>query len=653
MELRLRRVAALLQLLPLLGVQGQGLPSGFSEKAKDLWGEVSTTAAESPKNYLSAETCETRSQLLKALATSTAREAPQVKSMVIQDLGLCELANGEYNKAKKRFESAISEMNAPSEDMLMQNTQFAPLVLQKEAMTHLSKNEPSRAGIALRRCKAVYAREKSTLYKQLAKGNKIPIEQVPQMIQGMAGKSKAELGQNADQIKQILGAENKINVVTELLDKTTTALLKIVTGDDKAETEKQERLKKNMAGPFMPLIAMKPIVDSDHLMFAGKLTESIKTMAKELEGVDKHLTLIKRSKEGSGCKTAPESCKVLTGVNDIFTNGFGETRVLALKVGKKQTLDVCETNGNLAVVLPIKGSVSLTVGSEKKDVEEGTAVAVDFCLSGELKSEKGAHVLFAQAWHPQVAALERTTEIRDRAKRWSLSEDQVKELTKSVNAFAKKDWDKAQKQWAKGSAAESMNEKFQNVAAAKKEAEEKAAEEAKQKEMNEDEDRKKGLEELEKKRAEKKKKEAEKEKKRVERDEKRKEEEMKKDPWLRDPVVQAVKEKLEELKEARRDANAKLEFDLTTQLTKEITAQERLVKKMINKGKKAHKKGKTLKDEGYGLDGVKAEGGEKEAAADEKEDAGSATSGDDAPKDAAAIEAKLKEIEAKKKKGHC
>lgn len=645
----------MLQLLPILGVQGQGLPSGFSEKAKDLWGELNQAIADSEKAYLSADTCETRASLLKALATSTAREAPQIKSMVIQDLGLCDLSKKDYAKAKQRFESAISEMNAPSEEMLMQNTQMAPLVLEKDAMVFLHKNEVSRAGIALRRTKAVLGRERSALYKQISKGNKIPIEQVPMMIDDLKKKSKEEMGQNAAQIKSIIGAVNKISASQGLLDSVTLDVTKSVTDpDDKEEAEKNSRLAKSLAGPHLPLIAMKPILPSENLLYADKLVGAMKTMEKEIEGVEKHVALIKRTKEASGCKTAPETCKALKEITDITSNGFGETRILVLKAGKKQTLDVCETNANLGIILPIKGDVSVTIGSEKQDVEKGTAVIVDFCLAGSLEAKAGAHVLFAQAWHPQVAALERTTEIRDRAKKWGISEDDIKEVTKAVNTYAKKEWDKQQKHWAKSPAAEAMNDKYKAVANAKKEEAEKAKEEAEKKAMDEDEERKKGLEQLEQKREKTKKDQEAKEKKRVERDDKRKEEEMKKDPWLRDPVVVAVKAKLEELKEARRDANAKLEFDLTTSLTKEISDQERLVKKMINKARKAHKKGKSLKDEGYGLDGVKGSAAEGDAAgsssdADDKPK-DEPSGGDDKAMDAASIEAELKKVEEKKKK---
>merc|ERR1711971_897166 len=88
----------------------------------------------------------------------------------------------------------------------------------------------------------------------------------------------------------------------------------------------------------------------------------------------------------------------------------------------------------------------------------------------------------------------------------------------------------------------------------------------------------------------------EKERKRLEAKKKLEEERAKKDPWLNDPAVLEEEKKLADLKEARRDASAKLEFDVTQELTKEINAQERHVAKTIKKAKKAHKKGKKLGD---------------------------------------------------------
>merc|ERR1712100_521089 len=124
-----------------------------------------------------------------------------------------------------------------------------------------------------------------------------------------------------------------------------------------------------------------------------------------------------------------------------------------------------------------------------------------------------------------------------------------------------------------------------------------------------DEDRKKNLEELERKRAEKKKKEQEAEEKRKARKKQLEEERANRDPWLNAPEVVEAEKKLNDLKEARRDANAKLEFDLTAQLTKDISAAERHLKKVTKAAKKAFKKGG-----GQAAAGAKAEKGKTEAA---------------------------------------
>merc|ERR1712136_203827 len=92
-------------------------------------------------------------------------------------------------------------------------------------------------------------------------------------------------------------------------------------------------------------------------------------------------------------------------------------------------------------------------------------------------------------------------------------------------------------------------------------------------------------EELERKRAEKRKAEELAEAKRLEHKRKLEMERANRDPWLNSPEVSAADQK-----EARRDANAKLEFDLSTQLTKDISAAERQVKKVIKQAKKAYKK---------------------------------------------------------------
>ena len=65
------------------------------------------------------------------------------------------------------------------------------------------------------------------------------------------------------------------------------------------------------------------------------------------------------------------------------------------------------------------------------------------------------------------------------------------------------------------------------------------------------------------------------------------------EPWLNFPEVVEAESKLQELKDARRDANVKLEFGFASQLTKEFSKAEQDLQKKINKAEKDNKKGKT------------------------------------------------------------
>lgn len=221
-------------------------------------------------------------------------------------------------------------------------------------------------------------------------------------------------------------------------------------------------------------------------------------------------------------------------------------------------------------------------------MEAGVPVVVDFCREVGLESETKVPVLFAQAWHPEFAPVERTTELRTRAKNFGLSEDEVKSLTKEVNDNAKKSFDKGAKLWREGS---SSLERHREAARA---AEEKKAQAAAPEVLPDDaseEERKRALEELERKREERRIKAQKAEEARQRRKQQLEEERAKKDPWLLSPEVVEAEKRVEDLKEQRRDANAKLEFDLSTQLTKDISAAERALKKAIKQAKKAHKKG--------------------------------------------------------------
>lgn len=260
---------------------------------------------------------------------------------------------------------------------------------------------------------------------------------------------------------------------------------------------------------------------------------------------------------------------------------------------------------------------------------------VDFCREVTVSSSASAAVLFAQAWHPEFAAVERTTELRSRAKSFGLSEDDVKAVAKVVNDHAKKHWEKSASLWRKESEGHSLIQQgFSSEAQEKKQKEDDAAEAKRLEDEAGDEERKRNLEELQKKREAKKKAEEQAEQARIKRKKQLEEEKANRDPWLNFPAVLEAEKKIDELKEARRDANAKLEFDFSTQLTKDISAAERALKKEIKKAKKAYKKGEAPPAAG-------APASDGEAAAAEASAGGS---------ELAALRAELDEVKAQKKK---
>mmetsp|Transcript_41360 Transcript_41360/g.74848 ORF Transcript_41360/g.74848 Transcript_41360/m.74848 type:complete len:667 (-) Transcript_41360:132-2132(-) len=612
----------------------QGLPSGFSDAAKDLWGELTEGVAESAAAMLSSDLCEIRQKLLKEFAKATAKEAPQYKAMLLREIGMCDMKAERYDHAKKRFVSAISEMNAP-EEALLKNTQFATFVLYKDGTALLESRQPTKAATAWRRSKTILFREKEQFVKKFAKGNKIPEEHVMQVLQDMKKNMKGQ-GDQAQQARMIIKQLNQLDAEVDLIDVILERIASSTLGEEPELKEKSTRLKNSLSGPHVLGLATEIMQPADDLEVVTSLLLSLEKIVQEVQGIEKHQTLLKRTKDGSGCKALPETCAMVKDMVDAQTNGFGESRVLLLKAGKAHTLDVCETNANLALIIALDSAVTVTVGSASEQIEAQTGVLVDHCVPGNLLAEEASHVLVAQVWHPQFAPLERTTETRTRAKKWSLSEDEVTQVTKAINAAAKKEWESTANLWAEGSAVKAADERFTAKAEAAAAAAE-AAKQAKEKsDMEQDEERKRGLQELEKKREAKQKDDEVKEKKRKELEQRRREEEAKKDPWLLDPAVVAAKEKLEELKEARRDANAKLEFDLTTSLTKDISAQERQLEKTIKKAKKAHKKGKTVAE----MESSKGSAG----AAEES------TAGSGAAPDAEKLKAELQEVEAAKAK---
>jgi len=614
-------VAAGLLATQLVAGQGQW-PSWVPSQARDMFGELDDVAVTSKDAAFGEEACDIRMKLLKALGPVTGPEKGQIMMQVLSDLGHCDLKAGKVTSALRRFQSAISELNAPNEDMLMQQPQFAPVVLMRQACDYVQKKAVSRAALELRRVRTIFHRERSKMLKNVAKQNKVPDGQIDSFIENIMEKANAG-GKEAQQVKGLVKTLNTFDGMMQNVENQIKTIETTVGGDGEAATKRRKRLSMG-SGPHLQGILMEPQIEAENLVVAEALAEKATSIAKEINEAKLTATasLIKRSKEASGCKDLPETCATVKGLPDLATNGFGETRVLALKKGKNQVLDMCETNGNVLVLLPTSSGVKLTIdGGEAQELEAASVTVADHCLPLTLKTDEAAFVLLAQVWHPEVASIERTTAARESGpSKWGLKEDEVKKISADINAYGKKGWDAAVKKWVAGPVFGRLQAKLNEQADAERAVKDAAEAAATEKARNEDTDRQKNLEELEKKRAEKKALAEGKENKRLEAKRKMEEERAKLDPWLNDPAVREEERKLADLKEQRRDASSKLEFDLTNQLTQEINAQERAVKKMINKARKAHKKGKKLGD-GKTVDPSKK--GQEEGAAPEAADEGS------------------------------
>ncbi|CAE7778122.1 unnamed protein product [Symbiodinium necroappetens] len=545
-------------------------PKWLDDDGKDLFNDI-----ENDENPHSDAACESREKLLKAMVGKGDSSASNYRARTLLGCGLCEMKKANWMMAKRRLESAISEMNVPSEEMMLKNPDLAPIALTKQAADFMKKFELTQAGTQLRRCREVLERNVKTVLKRVHQqmsqsGQAVPLEKFVEEIPGL-GKTGQFLPSLLTQVPGLREVFGFMEVVESSLDSLDAQVA-------------------------VRALFMQPVVPFEQLAVAKELVDS--GAAKAISGLaaSQAASLIKRTKTGSGCKEElSKVCEKLSKIADIQSNGFGETRLLVLKEGKKQSLDACTTNANVGILVAAQDGARLTVaGQEPTPLKAGEPVVFDVCLEASLQAEEKLPVLLAQAWHPEFAAVERTTELRARASAFGLSEEEVKAVTKVVNDHAKSAWEKSAKHWrSTSSGLESMRKVLQTLEEDKAKAKE-AAEEAKRKEDEaNDEDRKRALEELERKRAERRRKEEEAEAKRLARKKQLEEERAKRDPWLLFPEVVAAEKKVEDLKEQRRDANAKLEFDLSNSLTKEISAAERALKSATKKAKKAYKKGET------------------------------------------------------------
>lgn len=581
-------------------------PKWLSDEGKDIFTDL--MAAEFPYNDAS---CESREAYLKALMGNAGQEAAHYRYQCLKDMGVCEFIKGNYEKAKKRLDSGVSELNLPSDDMMTTNQDLAPTGLLREASKFMTKFELTQAATAIRRSKEISERNIKKIIKMVHKqmsqggqGNIPPVDNIISEISGYGrtGQILPMLMPQAPMLKTEVQYYEQIDKIAEELDKQLTGF----APHQKTIRKTLDTSKGSKGGTLMYVrgLIAEATAPGDRLMAASQMIENgvVKAFKEEGATADKSLTLLKRSKEGTGCKEGKgmtKTCEALAKIADLKSNIFGETRVLALKADKKQPLESCSTNANVGILLAAGDGVTATVAGAAHDLLAGLPIVVDFCQEVVLEAKAAGAVLFAQAWHPEYAAVERTGEVRARSKTFDLDEEEVKTATKVVNDFAKKHWEAAGKQWRNESPfQESMKNQLTGAKdAAKAKAE--ADEEAKKKEDEAgDTERAANLAKLEAKRKEKKEKAEYIEKKRQERLKQLEADRANRDPWLNEPVVLEAEKNLAALKEARRDANAKLEFDLTSQLTKDISAAERLLKKETKAAKKAFKKGGgVVKDE--------------------------------------------------------
>eukprot|EP00933_Yihiella_yeosuensis_P031025 TRINITY_DN24580_c0_g1_i1.p1 TRINITY_DN24580_c0_g1~~TRINITY_DN24580_c0_g1_i1.p1 ORF type:complete len:670 (+),score=215.54 TRINITY_DN24580_c0_g1_i1:81-2090(+) len=637
-----RHTLAVLTALGYAAAQQRGGPQKFqapkwmSDDAKDVFMDI-----EDAKDSHDDLACENREKLVKLISMNGEQGVTQYRARNFVGLGLCELKKGNWDKAYKRLQNGMSEMNGDEASML-KHPESALLPLAMHTAKHMTKYEFTEAGTSLRRNREIQDRTARKILKQLhqqmtQQGNAPPLEALMNDLPGL-GKTGTIIPDLVPQVPAL--KENFAHIM--VLEAVLEAVEKKIAATD--STQKSKRLRLDSSGGktgsllYARATYTDPIVAADRLAAAKELVDGgvVKAFLEEGGSVEKAVSLVKRTQDGSGCKDkgVDKTCAAIKKIADIQSNGFGESRIIVAKDGKKQSLEVCSTNANVGILVAAKDGVTLTVkGQTPVELKKGEPVVFDFCLEASLASKGTVQVLFAQAWHPEFAAVERTTELRSRAKSFGLSEAEVKAAVQVVNDHAKKSWEKSAKQWRTGSPGlESM------TAAAKAaddivKAEKDAAEEAARAAENADGEaaRKKALEELEAKRAAKKKKEEEAEAKRLARKKQLEEERAKRDPWLNFPDVVEAEKNIEELKQARRDANAKLEFDYSTQLTKDISAAERAYKKIVKKAKKAHKKDpKTVPEAGSLLKSKK----EKESKGD----------------DVSALKSKLEDLKEKKAK---
>merc|ERR1719183_2375758 len=152
------------------------------------------------------------------------------------------------------------------------------------------------------------------------------------------------------------------------MEKVLTNLDKLLIASSPEQKKKRLRLdvsKDRGTGSlaYVRVLGTEPVADAARLASAEALgKEAAKEFKKEAEGLEKGTTLLSHTKEKDACKTSlKKTCAAVKKIADIASNGFGETRVVLVKAGKKQALDACTTNANVGILLAAKDGAKVTV----------------------------------------------------------------------------------------------------------------------------------------------------------------------------------------------------------------------------------------------------------------------------------------------------
>lgn len=137
-------------------------PKWLDDDGKELFNDI-----EGDENLYGDLACENREKLLKSMAGKGDSSASSFRARTLMGLGLCEVKKENWPMAKKRLESAISEMNVPNEEMMMKNPDLAPIALIKQASEFMKKYEVTQAGTQFRRCREVLDRNVKSVLKRV------------------------------------------------------------------------------------------------------------------------------------------------------------------------------------------------------------------------------------------------------------------------------------------------------------------------------------------------------------------------------------------------------------------------------------------------------------------------------------------------------